>query len=92
MNLRINLIASTILLSAASSVFAAQGTIPQQCDQSAFSQPTGQLTRAQVEQKLAALEAVGYYPGDNDAYYPQNLQRAERKVAAENQRDCGAHS
>jgi hypothetical protein len=42
------------------------------------------VTRAQVKHELAELEAAGYNP--NDWYhYPQNVQAAEAKVAAQHQ-------
>jgi hypothetical protein len=91
MNLKIHAFASAILLSAATSVLAAPLTA-QQCASSAMNQPAGPLTRAQVEQHLTDLEAVGYIPNSNDAYYPRAIQSAERKVSAENQSACGSRS
>jgi hypothetical protein len=91
MNLKIHAFASAILLSAATSVLAAPLTA-QQCASAAMNQPAGQLTRAQVEQHLSDLEAVGYIPGSNDAYYPRAIQSAERKVSAEYQSECGSRS
>jgi hypothetical protein len=91
MNLKIQTIVPAVLLFAATSVFAAPLTA-QQCANAAMNQPAGQLTRAQVEQHLSDLEAVGYIPGSNDAYYPRAIQSAERKVSAEYQSECGSRS
>lgn len=40
------------------------------------------LTRAEVRADLAQLRAAGYDPSDW-MHYPQNIQAAEQKVAAE---------
>jgi len=42
------------------------------------------VTRAQVKHELAELEAAGYNPNDW-INYPQNVQAAEAKVAAQHQ-------
>lgn len=39
------------------------------------------LTRAQVKQDLKDVEAAGYNPAtSNDPEYPQDIQKAEKKV------------
>jgi len=45
---------------------------------------TGPVTRAQVRNELAQLEAAGYRPSVNDIYYPDDLQKAQARVNAEN--------
>ncbi|PWK37707.1 DUF4148 domain-containing protein [Cupriavidus plantarum] len=40
------------------------------------------VTHASLERELANLEAAGFNPAGNDNDYPQNLERAERIVAA----------
>ncbi|MGI4816241.1 MAG: DUF4148 domain-containing protein [Janthinobacterium lividum] len=40
------------------------------------------MTRAQANQQLQQLESAGYNPGENDYYYPNNLQAAQQRVAA----------
>jgi hypothetical protein len=92
MKLELNAIASIILLLVATTSLAAPRLTPQQCNDYPFKQPVGEITRAQATQELAELEAVGYHPGENDLYYPRNLQAAERKLQAEYQRDCGPSS
>ncbi|HEY4352924.1 MAG TPA: DUF4148 domain-containing protein [Paraburkholderia sp.] len=50
-----------------------------------FAQSTDGLTRAQVRAELVQLERAGYNPQTAaDASYPQEIQLAEAKVAAEN--------
>jgi hypothetical protein len=50
-----------------------------------FAQSNGPVTRAQVRAELVQLEKVGYQPGrGNDLYYPQDIQAAEARVAAQN--------
>ncbi|KAF1064987.1 DUF4148 domain-containing protein [Burkholderia gladioli] len=49
-----------------------------------FAQSTGALTRAQVRAELIQLERAGYDPaGGDDANYPEQLEAAEAKVAAQ---------
>jgi Domain of unknown function (DUF4148) len=56
--------------------------------QSAMAQTDGQssspLTRAEVEHQLAALQSVGYDWAANDNDYPNDLQAAEQRLAAQN--------
>jgi hypothetical protein len=44
----------------------------------------GPVTRAQVRNELVQLEAAGYRPNVNDINYPNDLQRAQARVNAEN--------
>ncbi|WP_027797503.1 DUF4148 domain-containing protein [Paraburkholderia acidipaludis] len=44
----------------------------------------GAVTRAQVRNELAQLEAVGYHPQANDHTYPDQIQAAEARVHAMN--------
>ncbi|KGC10158.1 hypothetical protein DM48_6828 [Burkholderia gladioli] len=49
-----------------------------------FAQSTGALTRAQVRAELIQLERAGYNPaGGEDASYPEQLETAEAKIAAQ---------
>jgi hypothetical protein len=54
----------------------------------AFAQTsTAPVTRAQVRAELARLEQAGYNPAQgDDANYPDDIQKAEAKVAAEDAR------
>ena len=45
-----------------------------------FAQSGQPLTRAQVRAELAELEQAGYNPAANDVNYPENLQKAQRRV------------
>lgn len=47
-----------------------------------YAQPTqSTVTRAQVKQELVDIEKAGYNPASsNPQDYPQNIQRAEKKV------------
>lgn len=47
-----------------------------------FAQSSQPVTRAQVRAELVAVEKAGYQPRDW-LHYPENLQAAEAKVAAE---------
>lgn len=51
----------------------------------AFAQSTNQqpLTRAQVRADLVRVEQAGFDPTDR-VHYPQNIQAAEARIAAEN--------
>jgi Domain of unknown function (DUF4148) len=45
---------------------------------------TSGLTRAQIRADLVQIEKAGYRPGQNDRYYPDDIQAAEAKIAASN--------
>jgi hypothetical protein len=50
-----------------------------------FAQSSQPVTRAQVRAELVQLEKAGYNPGNSaDAYYPNDIQAAESRVAAQN--------
>ncbi|HXZ07353.1 MAG TPA: DUF4148 domain-containing protein [Paraburkholderia sp.] len=50
-----------------------------------FAQSNAPVTRAQVRAELAQLEKAGYNPATaNDVDYPDNIQAAEARVAAQN--------
>lgn len=50
-----------------------------------FAQSNQPLTRAQVRAQLVQLENAGYSPArGRDPYYPEDIQAAEAKVAAQN--------
>lgn len=92
MNLKITAIASAFLLVSATTALAAPQLTSQQCNDFPFKQPVGEITHAQLEQQLAELEAIGYYPGSNDVYYPRDLQAAQRKLRSEYRHDCSSQS
>jgi Domain of unknown function (DUF4148) len=48
-----------------------------------FAQSSQSVSRAQVHAELAQLEKAGYDPRDW-VHYPENIQAAEAKVAAQN--------
>jgi hypothetical protein len=48
-----------------------------------FAQSSQPVSRAQVHAELAQLEKAGYEPRDW-VHYPENIQAAEAKVAAQN--------
>jgi hypothetical protein len=50
----------------------------------AFAQSEQPLTRAQVRAELVQVEKAGYNPSDW-MHYPENIQAAEARVAAEKQ-------
>jgi hypothetical protein len=50
-----------------------------------FAQSNQPVTRAQVRAELAQLEKAGYTPAaGRDPYYPDDIQAAEARVAAQN--------
>jgi hypothetical protein len=50
-----------------------------------FAQSNQPVTRAQVRVELVQLEKAGYTPGGGeDVHYPDDIQAAEAKVAAQN--------
>ena len=56
-----------------------------------FAQSGQPVTRAQVRAELIQVEKAGYEPQDW-THYPENLQTAEAKVAAQNAEAQGSHS
>jgi hypothetical protein len=59
MNLKLNVVASAILLTVGTAAIAAPRLTPQQCDSYPFKQPVGEVTHAQLMQELGELEALG---------------------------------
>ena len=56
-----------------------------------FAQSTVPVTRAQVIAELIEVENAGFHPGSVDyVEYPDNLQAAEARVAAEHARHIAA--
>lgn len=50
-----------------------------------FAQSNAPVTRAQVRAELVQLQQAGYHVGDGDqARYPEAIQAAEVRIAAEN--------
>ena len=50
-----------------------------------FAQSSQPVTRAQVRAELIQLEKAGYNPGNSsDAYYPNNILAAQRRVDEQN--------
>ncbi|ASL48174.1 hypothetical protein bAD24_III12315 [Burkholderia sp. AD24] len=55
-----------------------------------FAQSTTRITREQVRAELVQLEQAGYHVGDGDqAHYPDAIQAAEARVAAQNSNASG---
>jgi Domain of unknown function (DUF4148) len=55
-----------------------------------FAQSNQPVTRAQVRAELIQLEKAGYRPNFSDPYYPNDLQAAQARVAAQNGTAQGA--
>ena len=51
-----------------------------------FAQSNAPVTRAEVRADLARVEKAGYVPSANDNNYPSDIQAAEAKVAAQDDR------
>jgi hypothetical protein len=54
-----------------------------------FAQSNQPVTRAEVRSQLVQLENAGYRPGGDHANYPDQIQAAEARVAAENGSSSG---
>ncbi|MFD1554840.1 DUF4148 domain-containing protein [Paraburkholderia silviterrae] len=55
-----------------------------------FAQSSGPVTREQVRAELIRLEQAGYRVGDDDqTKYPEKIQAAEAKVAAQDGQKAG---
>jgi Domain of unknown function (DUF4148) len=50
----------------------------------AFAQSNGPVTRAEVQAQLVQLQRAGYNPASDQTQYPQNIQAAEARIAAQN--------
>ena len=50
----------------------------------AFAQSNQPVTRAQVRAELVQLEKAGYNPLDDRTTYPEHIQAAEARIAAQN--------
>ena len=56
-----------------------------------FAQANGQLTREQVRNELSEVEKAGYNPSrGNDPHYPEDIQAAEARVAAQHAAQAGS--
>ncbi len=62
---------------------------PQQLKEYPF-KPAATVTPRGLHRELAELETVGHRPINNDVYYPEDIQEAERKLRAIDRRDCKA--
>nr|WP_244135676.1 DUF4148 domain-containing protein [Burkholderia seminalis] len=58
----------------------------------AQSNPSGQLTRAEVRAELVQLEQAGYKPEVSDPYYPRALQTAQARVTNADEAGYGTQS
>jgi len=58
----------------------------------ARSNPSGELTRAQVRAELVQLEQAGYKPEASDAHYPNALQTAQARVTNSDATGYGAQA
>ncbi|MCX5539981.1 DUF4148 domain-containing protein [Paraburkholderia sp. CNPSo 3076] len=82
-------VATISLLVAGASAFAAPTLTPQQCNDYPFVKPQGPVTHRQLINELEELEALGYDPATgDDAAYPDDLNRAQRRLWDEYAADC----
>jgi hypothetical protein len=61
---------------------------PHECHSYPFVRSGGSLTHRQMVRELRELESVGYQPGRVDAYYPNDIEKAEARLHAKYERDC----
>jgi len=57
-----------------------------------FAQSNQPVTRAEVRAQLVQLEKAGYVPGGDRTNYPENLQAAQARFAAQNGTALAANS
>ena len=58
----------------------------------AQSNPSGELTRAQVRAELVQIEQAGYKPEVSDAHYPNALHTAQARVTNNDATGYGAQA
>ncbi|CAM2155937.1 exported protein of unknown function [Pararobbsia alpina] len=74
---------------ASSSAYADLHLTPSQCQRYPFTKPaSGEVTQRGLQRELGELEAVGYRPNAVDAYYPDDIEKAEKKLQTVYKRDC----
>jgi hypothetical protein len=80
--------ASAILFAVSTAALAAPHLTPQECNSFPFARSTGEVTHQQLVQELDELESVGYLVNEDNAYYPNDILRAKRKLWTEYRQDC----
>ncbi|MET3624261.1 DUF4148 domain-containing protein [Burkholderia ambifaria] len=68
--------------------FAAPHLTPQECNAYPFVHTRHEVTHADLVRELTELEQVGYDPSHNSPYYPDDLDGAQQRLAAEYRADC----
>jgi hypothetical protein len=87
--MNIKMIAALTVASAIAAPAFAADYDSEQASAATTTQPAG-MTRAQVRAELVQIEQAGYNPAHGeDVHYPDDIQAAEAKVAAQNQAAAG---
>ncbi|MGS0894464.1 DUF4148 domain-containing protein [Burkholderia stagnalis] len=75
-------------------IYAAVAATALSASYGAFAQsnPSDQVTRAQVRAELVQLEQAGYKPEVSDPYYPRTLQTAQARVTNADEAGYGAQA
>ncbi|AOI57885.1 DUF4148 domain-containing protein [Burkholderia diffusa] len=81
-------VACMLLACASTAAFAAPHLTPQECSAYPFVHTRHEVTHADLVRELAELEQVGYEPAHSGPYYPDDLDAAKRRLAAEYRTDC----
>ncbi|WP_175912729.1 DUF4148 domain-containing protein [Burkholderia metallica] len=81
-------VACMLLACASGAALAAPHLTPQQCNAYPFVRTGHDVTRADLVRELSELEQVGYEPAHASPYYPDDLDGAKQRLAAEYRADC----
>ena len=81
-------VACMLLACASTAALAAPRLTPQECNAYPFVHTRHDLTHADLVRELTELEQVGFDPARNSPYYPDDLDSAKHRLAAEYRADC----
>ncbi|WP_322024965.1 DUF4148 domain-containing protein [Burkholderia sp. BCC1977] len=81
-------VACMLFACASTAAVAAPHLSPQECASYPFVHTQHDVTRADLVRELTELEQVGYEPAHSSPYYPDDLDAAKHRLAAEYRADC----
>ncbi|TDA46120.1 DUF4148 domain-containing protein [Burkholderia pyrrocinia] len=81
-------VACMLLACASTAAFAAPHLTPQECNAYPFIHTCHEVTHSYLVRELTELEQVGYEPAHASPYYPDDLDAAKDRLAAEYRTDC----
>lgn len=80
--------ACMLLACASTATFAGPRLTPQECRAYPFVHTGHDVTHADLVRELTELEQAGYNPAHASPYYPDDLDDAKQRLAAEYRADC----